>query len=236
MPEDVPWLSLDPDESIVWSGTPRLFLVVHVAVLALALPVVAVAAVRTWWSAVGGLALWAAVVAGGYLYVSNLEYVVSTEYLYAKRGILSRSVTQVALRNVQNTTVRQGVFGVYFDHGTVAFSTAGSDGEQLRFLGIRSPLAAKAHVDEHLPRGRSGRSSGTAASGDVGTASSDVGAASGVVGQGSDAGAGSDGVDAVLSEARSMRAAAERLEAAVAERARTDGGRSTDDASGGDRP
>lgn len=199
MPDEPAWLSIDPDESIVWSGTPRLFLVVHVAVLALPIPAIAIFFRPSPWIALGGVGSWAVIVATAWVYLRNVEYVVSTEYVYAKRGVLSRSVTQIALGNVQNTTVKQGVFGVLFDHGTVRFSTAGSEGPQLRLFGIRGPLTAKARVDEQLPRGRAGGVGRRSGRGDA------------------DADRSGADAEAARSEARAMRATAERIEAALRE-------------------
>lgn len=192
MPDSHPWLSLDDDEEIVWAGRPRLQVLLYVAVPALVLPAVIV----LLWSSLGGvlagLLAWGAVVGLGYVYVTNVEYVVSTKYAYAKQGVLGRSVTQIGLHNIQDTTTRQGVLGTQFGYGTLAFSTAGGEGVTLGFHVIDDPGDVKHTVDRQI---------------------SSVGA---------DAGAGpADGqsaVDELLAEATAMRDAAQRIDAALQRR------------------
>lgn len=192
MPDSFPWLSLDDDEEIVWAGRPRLQVLLYVAVPALVLPAVVVLLWSSLGGALAGLLAWGAVVGLGYVYVTNVEYVVSTKYAYAKQGVLGRSVTQIGLHNIQDTTTRQGVLGTQFGYGTLAFSTAGGEGVTLGFHVIDDPGDVKHTVDRQI---------------------SSVGA---------DAGGGpADGqsaVDELLAEATAMRDAAQRIDAALERR------------------
>lgn len=205
MSEAFPWLSLDPDEDVVWSGTPRPHVIAPVVLVALAIVVLAILAVPQWWiAALAGLA-GAGMVGAALVYVRNVEFVVSTNYLYAKRGVVGRSVTQIGLQNVQDATLRQGVFGTQFGHGTISFSTAGGDGDQLRMYAIADPTEVKATVDEQVARARSGSSVKPTTERDGTTTDS-----------ASEGDARTDQVSTLLSEARALRSVAEQLEDGLA--------------------
>lgn len=152
---DTPWLALDPGEEIVWSGGPRLHVILWVAVPALAVPVLVMLALQSVAATVLGTLMWIGITGIAYLFVTNVEYVVSTKYVYSKWGILGRTVTQIAHRNIQDTTIKQGVFGTHAGYGTVGFSTAGGDGTTLSFHVIDDPKRAKSTVDQQLASGRS---------------------------------------------------------------------------------
>lgn len=189
MPDSHPWLSLDDDEEIVWAGRPRLQVLLYVAVPALVLPAVVVLLWSSLGGALAGLLAWGAVVGLGYVYVTNVEYVVSTKYAYAKQGVLGRSVTQIGLHNIQDTTTRQGVLGTQFGYGTLAFSTAGGEGVTLGFHVIDDPGDVKHTVDRQI---------------------SSVGADAG-----GDPADGQSAVHELLAEATAMRDAAQRIDAAL---------------------
>ena len=155
-----PWLALDPDESIVWSGHPRLHVILWAAVPALALPIVLALVWDLVLGAMLGTVAWAVIASLAYVVVTNIAYVVSTKYVYAKWGIYGRSVTQIALRNIQDTTLKQGIFGTRAGYGTVAFSTAGGDGTTMAFYVVDSPKVAKQAVDQQLAREQHGDAGG----------------------------------------------------------------------------
>lgn len=154
MTERFPWLSLDDDEEIVWSGEPRLHVVLWLAVPALAIPVMLVLAWSPLPGAVVGVLAWAGVSSLGYLYVKHVDYVVSTKYVYSKMGILGWSVTQVGLHNIQDTTLSQGVFGTRSGYGTVSFSTAGGEGATLAFYLVDDPTTVRSAVDAQVTTAR----------------------------------------------------------------------------------
>lgn len=156
MSESFPWVSLDTDEEVVWSGRPRLHVVGWLAVPALAIPVLVVVVWQSLVSAVIGSLAWAAISYLGYVYVTNIDYVVSTKYVYAKFGILGRSVTQIGLHNIQDTTLSQGIFGTYSNYGTVSFSTAGGEGTTLSFYLVDEPSTVKSTIDRQITRARNG--------------------------------------------------------------------------------
>lgn len=145
-----PWLSLDDDEEIVWSGTPRIHVVLWIALPALTIPIVLSIVWSTIIGAAVGVLAWVAVSYLGYAYVSNIEYVVSTKYVYAKRGIYGRTVAQIGLHNIQDTTLSQGILGTRADYGTVSFSTAGGEGTTLGFYYIDAPASVRSAIDRQI--------------------------------------------------------------------------------------
>lgn len=145
-----PWLSLEVDEEVVWSGRPRIQVLMWLAVPALVVPAVILLVRPTIGGALLGAVAWLAVCGAGYVYLTNVEYVVSTRYAYAKRGVLGRSVTQIGLHNIQDTTLAQGALGTRLDYGTVRFSTAGGEGATLTYHLIDEPAAPKRAVDRQM--------------------------------------------------------------------------------------
>lgn len=136
------WLTLDPGEEVVWTGHPRIRRILSTAALAVVLSAVAVGlgVVATVYLDVGvpPLAVWAVVggwvllqVAGvvrRYLVTTNVEYVLTTKNLYEKTGVFSETVTRIGLDRIQNVKLTQGFSGNLFDYGSIAVSTAGSEG------------------------------------------------------------------------------------------------------------
>lgn len=115
------WLSLDDNESVVWQGKPHESSLVPALVVGIPLSLVLV-----------GIPI----IVTAYLQRENTAYVVTTDALYRKSGVLSRSVQRVDFGKVQNTTYSQGFFGQQFGYGTVDISTAGGAGVELAFESI----------------------------------------------------------------------------------------------------
>lgn len=142
-----PAIPLDAGESPEWSGRPRLTTV---------LPAVAIGALLLVFGIVGSvisetLLLLAVVPFGAaipiwkYLALQGVQYVITDEALYVKRGVLTRSVTQANLGTVQNSSFGQDITGSIFGYGSVTFEIAG--GEDLSFRAIDDPRAIRALVD-----------------------------------------------------------------------------------------
>lgn len=204
MDADIEWLSLDEGESVVWWGQPRLrrilpqvaksavWVAVFVAV-ALFGPRYAPPQVPGLAVVAGGLllaALSAVPVLGAYARTKNVYYVLTDRNVYRKRGVLSTTVARVGAGNVQNTRLSKDFLGNVFDYGTVEISTAGSGGADLTVSDLDDPETFRDElrrvIGEHRSRDEGAASTGSGA----------LDAAS---------------VDALLTDARAMRGAAERL-------------------------
>ncbi|WP_255196728.1 PH domain-containing protein [Halorarius litoreus] len=141
------WLTLDPDEEIVWSGSPRLTTIIPAVVAGLV--GVAVVAYVAWILEYLPILLAApvalAVPGYAYLEVTNTEFLVTDRAVYAKTGVLGRRVVQSSLSKVQNSSFSQGITGTLFGYGTVRLEIAG--GNDVDFYRIDDPQSVRELVD-----------------------------------------------------------------------------------------
>lgn len=169
MAENPDWVTLTDGEEVLWHSRPAIYpyawataraLVVSIAGAALLLLSRGVFAGRlpVDIAAVPELYL---VVAGGVLVVygvvrasvqvlqwASVQYLLTTEELYTKRGLFSRTVTNLRIERVQNTTFSQSVLGRVLSYGDVAISTAGGGGVEMVFRDAPDPE----HVVERITR------------------------------------------------------------------------------------
>lgn len=138
------WLSLDPDEEVVWVGRPAFETLYGTIATGLVLAVVLI----------GFLILLG--VPFAYLRIQHTDYVVTTTSLYVKRGIFSTNIETVDLDRIQNTEYSQSFWGRQFGYGNIAISTAGSSGAEITFSGIPNATAVRDRITE-LQNRRAGR-------------------------------------------------------------------------------
>lgn len=207
MSDQPDWLTLDGDESVVWTGRPRTRSILGEVFGALVVLVVAIAA--GWYLATRGLpvpatlpswapvaivaggVLWAALQAGSaYLRIANTDYVLTTQSIYKKTGIASENVTRIGVDRVQRTSLSKDFFGNLFDYGDVAISTAGGSGVEMTITEIDDPGTFR-----NLLREQVSRASQRAGDGDTGRRR-----------------ASDESVRRALEEARKLRRAAEGIE------------------------
>jgi uncharacterized membrane protein YdbT with pleckstrin-like domain len=158
------WVTLTQGETVVWSGGPSIASISGTlawdAVLAIA---GLLAAVRPGLfgplseplASLGTipLALTALAVAHAVLAVARwhaLEYLVTSEELYLKRGLVSRSVKNLRIGQIQNTGFTQSATQRLLAYGTVYVSTAGSGGTELAFADVPDPEGINEIVTEQL--------------------------------------------------------------------------------------
>jgi membrane protein YdbS with pleckstrin-like domain len=141
------WLSLDPDEEVVWVGEPVLLSLVGTAVVGVVLIPVLV-----------GLVILLAL-PFSYLAIKNTDFVVTTKSLYVKKGVLSTNIETVDIDKIQNTEYNQSFWGKQFDYANIDISTAGSAGADITFQSIENARAVRERISELGNRGRSGRGS-----------------------------------------------------------------------------
>ncbi|SEN52053.1 PH domain-containing protein [Halorientalis persicus] len=172
------WLPLASEESVEWQGGPRIQTIIPSVVVGLTLVLGGLGAL--WYTATEtGSAVLAALgvlaILGGVvlpiwslLRVKHTEYVVTDRHLYRKSGVLGRRVTTVGYGTVQNVSYSQGITGTLFDHGTVAFDTAGGTGTELAFSNVDDPSTVQQLVERRRTRygGGDGFGGATGASGD----------------------------------------------------------------------
>ena len=158
MPDnDVPdWVTLTDGEAVLWEGHPSLRLMTPAVVVGLvvALGGIALTLVVTdpsirWFPLVGipvGLALI------GWSYVSHVSthYVLTSEEIYEKTGLVNRSVAQVRLDRVQNTTCHQSAMERLLSYGDVTIYTAGSDTMDITLADVPKPQEVNRRLTEAL--------------------------------------------------------------------------------------
>ena len=144
-------MDLHPGERIVFEGHPswRALLAFYIGGVGGA-AVLGVIAGLIWGFTVGllvGVVLVAAVLAFGLVKRMSTTYLVSTQRLYIRRGILARAAQQTRIDRVQNVNTRQTMIDRIVRVGTVDFDTAGTDDSEFRFVGIANPSAVARAVD-----------------------------------------------------------------------------------------
>jgi len=132
------WLELDSDEEIVWFGEPELL-------------------GYAWLFAVGILMIplfgtGLLVIAAAYLDLKNTAYVITTESVFKKTGVLSRKVVDIGHENIQDTGYKQSVVGRHYGFGTVQISTAGGSGVEMSLTHVPDPLAVQSQLDRMSTR------------------------------------------------------------------------------------
>jgi uncharacterized membrane protein YdbT with pleckstrin-like domain len=145
-------MELHPGEQIVFEGHPswRAVLSFYIGGVAgaLVLALIVLLVASTFLAVVVFAVLVALVVLAGMVKRTATDYMVSTQRLYIRRGILAKKVQQTRIDRVQNVNTEQRFRDRLLRVGTVDFDTAGSDDSEFRFVGISEPARVVAAVDE----------------------------------------------------------------------------------------
>jgi len=144
-------MDLHSGEQIVFEGHPSwrsvlLFYVAGVALVAVAAAIGALAS-GTGFAILGGGVVLALVLLTGFVKRMATRYVITTERLHIRRGILSKATQETRIQRVQNVNTDQSFFERILQVGTVDFDTAGTDDSDFTFQGIADPAAVVAAVD-----------------------------------------------------------------------------------------
>ncbi|MFC3959218.1 PH domain-containing protein [Halovivax cerinus] len=166
--ETADWVHLSDGERITWASRPHP-IALGTRFVGGFLTALAGLLVASWaWTADYGLVGWLGIgvaVVGvaaavlSYAFFTNTRYVITTEQLYAKRGVVSRDVTQLSLDRVQNTTLRQSVAGRLLGYGDIDVYTAGSGEPEVTFERAPDPGEAREALATQI--GRSGNGTRT---------------------------------------------------------------------------
>jgi uncharacterized membrane protein YdbT with pleckstrin-like domain len=145
-------MDLHPGEEIVFEGHPswRALLSYYVPAVGGALIVAVVVALvgDVGLGILVGAVLVALVLLYGLIKRVATVYMVSSQRLYIRRGILAKRVQQTRIDRVQNVNTEQTLLDRILRVGKVDFDTAGSDDSEFRFVGISSPERVVAAVDQ----------------------------------------------------------------------------------------
>lgn len=160
------WITLTEGEQVVWSGRPSItpYLLaaagsILLIVVGIAIAVVAPSTVMGFnvpevvpWRIGGGVVALVGVLGlfGELLGWWARGYVVTTEEVYEKHGLVSRTVTNLQHDRVQNTTFTQGITGRLFSYGDVFVETAGGQGPEVVFKNVDDPNDVVGKITKHL--------------------------------------------------------------------------------------
>jgi uncharacterized membrane protein YdbT with pleckstrin-like domain len=156
-------MDLHPGETIVFEGHPSWrallsFYIGGVAAAAVIAVIVALAA-SVGIAIVVGVVLVVLVLVVGFVRRMATTYMVSSQRLYIRKGILAKHVQQTRIDRVQNVNADQRLRDRILRVGTVDFDTAGTDDSDFRFVGIASPDEVVAAVDRAQREAAAGQGS-----------------------------------------------------------------------------
>jgi uncharacterized membrane protein YdbT with pleckstrin-like domain len=144
-------MDLHPGEEVVFEGHPswRALLSFYIGgiVGAIVVGVIVALIASTGIGIIVGVVLVALVVFVGFFRRMTTTYMVSTQRLYIRRGLLSKAVQQTRIDRVQNVNTDQRLRDRILRVGTVDFDTAGNDDSDFRFVGISHPDQVVSAVD-----------------------------------------------------------------------------------------
>ena len=136
-------MELQPGEQVVFEGHPswRALLSFYAGGVAAALVVALLIGLvgSIWLALLAGAVLVAGVLAYGMFKRQATTYMVSSQRLYIRRGMLTKRIQQTRIDRVQNVNTEQSLRERLLRVGTVDFDTAGSDDSEFRFVGIAEP-------------------------------------------------------------------------------------------------
>ena len=136
-------MDLHPGEEIVFEGHPswRALLSFYIGGIAgaVVIAVIVALAASTGIAIVVGVVLIAIDIVVGFVRRMATTYLVTTQRLYIRRGVLSKRVQQTRIDRVQNVNTDQRFRDRLLRVGTVDFDTAGTDDSEFRFIGISDP-------------------------------------------------------------------------------------------------
>jgi uncharacterized membrane protein YdbT with pleckstrin-like domain len=144
-------MDLHPGEELVFEGHPSwravlTFYVGGVVVAAVAVVIAALVA-STGLAIVVGVVVLGLVVLVGLVKRQATRYVITSERLHIRRGILAKKTQETRVQRVQNVNTEQSFFQRVMRVGTVDFDTAGSDDSEFRFVGVANPNDVVRAVD-----------------------------------------------------------------------------------------
>jgi uncharacterized membrane protein YdbT with pleckstrin-like domain len=144
-------VDLHPGEQVVFEGHPswRGLLSFYIGGVAGALALAVLIGLVTSFAVgvIAGIVLVAAVLGFGFVKRMATTYLVSTQRLYIRRGLLAKREQQTRIDRVQNVNTEQSLRDRILRVGTIDFDTAGSDDSEFKFVGIASPATVVTAVD-----------------------------------------------------------------------------------------
>jgi uncharacterized membrane protein YdbT with pleckstrin-like domain len=144
-------MELHPGEEMVFEGHPSWravlsFYVGGVAIVAVAAAIGALVS-GVALAILAGAVVLAIVILAGLIKRQATRYVITSERLHIRHGILSKTTQETRVQRVQNVNTEQSLFERILQVGTVDFDTAGTDDSEFRFVGVANPHDVVRAVD-----------------------------------------------------------------------------------------
>lgn len=144
-------MELHPGESIVFEGHPSWRGIIGFYAKGALVALVGGAIAYFVESTTAGLLVFAAIfgvaLLAGFVKRIATSYVISTERLHIRRGILSKRVQQTSIDRVQNVNTSQSMIERLLRVGKVDFDTAGTDDSEFAFADVADPDEVVAAVE-----------------------------------------------------------------------------------------
>jgi uncharacterized membrane protein YdbT with pleckstrin-like domain len=83
-----------------------------------------------------------------YLRILSTEYLITTNRVYVKYGLISRKVRDVRIEWITSATVAQGLMGRILNFGDLLFVTPGEYLGSVEMIGVHDPLRVKAIAED----------------------------------------------------------------------------------------
>jgi uncharacterized membrane protein YdbT with pleckstrin-like domain len=144
-------VDLHPGEEVVFEGHPswRALLSFYIGGVAAGVAVGVIVGLISGFALglVVGAVLVALLLVFGFVKRMSTTYLVTSQRLYIRRGLLAKHVQQTRIDRVQNVNTEQSFRDRVLRVGTVDFDTAGTDDSEFRFVGIAGPETVVTAVD-----------------------------------------------------------------------------------------
>ena len=87
-----------------------------------------------------------------WLNVITSEYFISNKRIFVKYGFISRTMNDIKMEWVTNTSLSQDVFGRFLNFGNVLISTPGTATGTEKMEGVSDPMIVKGIIEERLSK------------------------------------------------------------------------------------
>lgn len=172
------WVTVTPGETVVWESHPApgpylMTLGGEVLLIAVGLllwlgggldsllgvsfnPTIPVVQLSLWSLVAVLLIVWGLVGIGRTaIRWRSIHYLITSEEIYVKSGIVSRSVHNTRLEEVQNTSFTQSWLGRLLGYGDIAIDTAGTGGKEIVFTSVPQPREVLEMITRQLDEAKS---------------------------------------------------------------------------------
>ncbi|MFC7190232.1 PH domain-containing protein [Halocatena marina] len=158
--ESPSWVTLSPDERIIWQDRPSHWVIAKeliIGSIVVGIGIVGIVLLPGLWLLLpSALVLIGAIYAGVTIYKHRkVRYLITSTELYKKTGVFSKSVINLRLDRIQNTSFDQTFYQRLLGYGTVHIETAGTDGTDLVLESVNNPEHVMGRITECLEKVKS---------------------------------------------------------------------------------